>query len=55
MTHPFKKQVVTGQELADSRYGNIGASNASDRGEKPQEEFTASPPRQISNLGKVRK
>ncbi len=60
MAHPFDKQAMTGQERAQARYSveygpKANASAQGDAAQPPQEEWTAAPARQVSNLGNVRK
>ena len=57
MAHPFAQEAMTGQERANARYSEDYGKYKSqdDAGQKPVEEWTAAPARQISNLGNVRK
>jgi hypothetical protein len=65
MSHPFKSEAMTGQDRAASRYSFqpnaapqsalVDAAHVESRGERAEDNFTASPARQISETGKVRK
>lgn len=66
MAHPYASKAKTGQALADSRYtfpaANqtpvsclVDAATQSNRGERAEDNFTASPARQVSETGKVKK
>lgn len=61
MAHPYDKQAKTGQQRADARYDQtvkkvpdpVYMADAR-KVEMPEETWTTSPGRQISNMGKVR-
>ena len=65
MTHPFKSQAKTGQQIADARYDAVknktpespvmAEARKNPKGQVPDEVYTAAPTRQISNYGNVRK
>lgn len=66
MAHPYASKAKTGQELANSRYTFPANNSAPEseleeaaevdhRGEQAEDNFIASPARQVSETGKVKK
>lgn len=66
MAHPYASKAKTGQELAKSRYtfpetnptpesALVSDAKVENRGEKAENNFVSTPPRQISETGKLRK